>query len=105
MDVYAGGKYQHRLTGLPCTVTEYFGDRQRVNLRLENGRELQEVAFHDLLHLSNGAAAPVAEEKPPVPEPVPDKPEPDEEPEDIEDRDEDDEDDDQATLPAAQSAQ
>jgi hypothetical protein len=58
MAIAVGGKYQHRLTGLPCTVIRYYGEQRRVTIKLDDGREFQEVPFHDLL--DNPPPAPVA---------------------------------------------
>ena len=49
MDVTVGKKYQHRMTGLQGTIIANDGNRHRVILRLDDGRELQEVPYHDLL--------------------------------------------------------
>lgn len=51
MPYEVGTQHQHRLTGLTCTVTAYDGERQRVIIQLEDGREIQEVPFADLLDL------------------------------------------------------
>lgn len=66
MAIALHGKYRHRLTGLTCTVIEYHGDRQRVTIRLEDGRELQEIAFHDLFDLPPKVMIPK-----PIPTPEP----------------------------------
>jgi len=98
MAIALGWKGQHRLTGLQCTVIKYDGERRRVILKLDDGREIQEVPFHDLL--DNPPPAPVSGPLP-IQSPGPDETK---HPDPAEDEDRDEEDDQRTGWPPPRRA-
>lgn len=79
---HVGTRYQYTLLGLAGTVTAVFGDHHQVNMRLDDGREVQGVWFHHLqdlpkapkpaaaIHDSVGPTSDPPKPAPPVVEPA-----------------------------------
>jgi hypothetical protein len=65
MNIVLGGRYRYRIRDEEATVLVCHNERQRVILKFDDGRELQEVPFHDLLEISAATPAPAPVVAPP----------------------------------------
>jgi hypothetical protein len=66
MEIRPGQRAQYRPVGITGTITEVANERHRARIMLDDGRDIQEVPFHELLE---APAAPAA----PAPAPAPDE--------------------------------
>ena len=62
--IVVGQHYEYRPSGMGCIATEVVNERHRARITLDDGRDIQEVPFHDLIESPAGAPPVEAEAAP-----------------------------------------